>query len=193
MTAVFPVPRSRAADQAAIRAFRSHRRIPAIVAAGLLTLLGLLVAAETISAFFGHPLRLLPYDALLAWASRTLWSDPQALTASAIVALVGLAALAAALVPGRPRMMPVHTGDPDLIIGLRPKSVTRALAHAAEEVPGVLSARATLRGARIIVTPRIEGPDDGIGQAVHDAVLTKLAALDSVKPYRVIVNVRERG
>src|SRR5262249_13449195 len=105
----------------------------------------------------------------------------------------GLAVLAAALVPGRPRMMPVRTGDPGLIIGLRPRSVTRALAHAAEEVPGVLSARATLRGARITVTPLIEGPDDGPGHAVRDAALTRLAALNPVEPYRVIVNVRERG
>ncbi|MFC4007880.1 DUF6286 domain-containing protein [Nonomuraea purpurea] len=187
-----PRPRNKAADRAAIRAFRSYLRIPAIVVAVLLTLLGLLVAAETISALLGRPLRLLPYDAMSAWASRTLWSDPQALAISAIVALVGLALLATALVPGRPKMMPVHTGDSSLIVGLRPKTVSRALAHAAEDVPGVLSARAALRGAKITVRPLIEGPDNGIGQNVHDAALARLTALDLVKPYRVVVNVRER-
>lgn len=181
--------RSRAADRAAVRAFRPHRRIPAIVVALLLTLLGLLVAIETISGLVGRPLRWIPYDGLLAWAASTLWSNPLFLLGSAIVTLLGLALLVTALVPGRPNMVPVRSGDPDLIIGLRPKSVTRALAHAAEEVPGVRSARATMRGHTVAVTPVAHGPD-GFGEEVRGAVLARLAGLDLVEPYRV--DVKER-
>ncbi|MGW0806978.1 DUF6286 domain-containing protein [Nonomuraea sp. NPDC002799] len=188
-----PPARNRAADRAAIRAFRPHRRIPAIVVAVLLMLLGLLIAAETISALVGRPLRLIPYDRMLAWASTTLWSDPVFLAGSALVTLIGLALLVTALVPGRPSMVPVRSDDPDLIVGLRPKSLTRALAHAAEEVPGVHSARASLRGHTVAVTPVTSGWDEeGFAQDVRSAVLTRLAALDLVEPYRVAVNVKER-
>ncbi|WP_157548019.1 DUF6286 domain-containing protein [Nonomuraea candida] len=186
-------PRSKAADRAAVRAFRPQRRVPAIVAALLLTLLSLLVLAETVSALAGRPLRWLPYDRMLAWASSTLWSDPRVLLGSALVTLLGLAALALALVPGRPRMVPVRSGDPDVIIGLRPKSVTRALARAAEQVPGVRSARVRLRGHTFAVTPDTsERETDGVGRDVRGAVLSRLAGLDPVRPYRVAVNLKER-
>jgi hypothetical protein len=184
----------RSADRAARRAFRPQRRIPAIVVALLLAILGLLVAAETISALIGRPLRWLPYDRMLAWAASTLWSNPLFLIASAIVTLLGLALLVTALVPGRPSMVPVRSGDPDVIIGLRPKSVTRALEHAAEDVDGVRSARVTMRGHTVAVTPVTFGRDgERYGEAVRGAVLTRLAALDLVEPYRVAVNVKERA
>ncbi|MEV4114176.1 DUF6286 domain-containing protein [Nonomuraea sp. NPDC049695] len=188
-----PVTRDRAADRAAVRAFRPNRRIPAIVVAVLLTLLSVLVAAETISALVGRPLRWVPYDRMLGWADSTLWSNPLFLLASAVVALLGLALLATALVPGRPSMAPVRSGDPDVIIGLRPKSVGRALAHAAEEVPGVHSARASVRGHTVAVTPVTSGWDkERFAEEVRAAVLTRLAAMNLVEPYRVAVNVKER-
>ncbi|MFI7635827.1 DUF6286 domain-containing protein [Nonomuraea sp. NPDC049400] len=185
--------RDRAADRAVVRAFRPYRRVPAIVVAVLLTLLSFLVAAETISALVGRPLRWVPYDRMLGWASATLWSNPLFLLASAVVALLGLALLVTALIPGRPSMVPVRSGDPDVIIGLRPKTVSRALAHAAEEVPGVHSARATIRGRTVAVTPATSGWDkERFAQEVRTAVLTRLAGLDPVEPYRVAVNVKER-
>ncbi|TDC04669.1 hypothetical protein E1267_22040 [Nonomuraea longispora] len=175
-----------------MRAFRPRRRIPAVVAGLLLMLLSLLVAAETISGLVGRPLRLVPYDGMLAWASATLWSNPLFLLASAVVTLLGLALLAAALVPGRPGMVPVRSGDPGLIIGLRTRTVARALAHAAEEVPGVHGARARMRGSTVVVTAATSGWDkERFGTEVRDAVLTRLAAMEPVEPYRVVVNVKE--
>ncbi|MCF6472407.1 hypothetical protein FAF44_29020 [Nonomuraea sp. MG754425] len=183
----------RAADRAALRAFRPSRRVPAMIVAALLALLSLLVLAETLSGLAGRPLRWIPYDRLLAGAGSTLWSDPRMLLGSAVVALIGLGLLAVALVPGRPSMVPVRSGDPDLIIGLRPRSVTRALAHAAEQVPGVRSARATRRGHTFAVTPTTYAREtDGFGQDVRGAVLSRLAALDLVEPYRVAVHVKEQ-
>ncbi|GAA1665866.1 hypothetical protein GCM10009733_074410 [Nonomuraea maheshkhaliensis] len=191
--AAVSVQRSKAADRAAVRAFRPQRRVPAVVVALLLTLLGLLVALETLSGLFGRPLRWIPYEGMRAWAASTLWSNPLVLLASAVVTLLGLALLITAVAPGRPSMVPVRSGDPDVIVGLRPKSVTRALAHAAEQVPGVHSARAVRRGHTFEVRPTTYGRDTGeFGQEVRGAVLTRLAALDLVEPYRVTVQVKER-
>ncbi|SDK14300.1 DUF6286 domain-containing protein [Nonomuraea jiangxiensis] len=185
--------RDRGADRAVRRMFRPYRRIPAVVVAVLLTLLGLLVAAETISTLVGRPLFVVPYDRLLAWASTTPWANPLVALVSAIVALVGLALLATALVPGRPTMMPVRSRDPDLAVGLRPRSVTRTLAHAAEEVPGVRSARVRMRRHTVTVTPVTSGWDEPeVRQAVRQAVLDRLAGLDLVEPYRVVVGGKER-
>ncbi|MEO3870514.1 DUF6286 domain-containing protein [Nonomuraea sp. B12E4] len=190
---VVPPRRDRGAERAVRRMFRPYRRIPAVVVAALLTLLGLLAAAETISALAGRPLRLVPYDRMLGWASTTAWANPLVALVSAIVTLLGLALLATALVPGRPTLMPVRSRDPDLAIGLRPRSVTRALAHAAEEVPGVRSARVRMRHHTVTVRPVTSGWDEeGRRQAVRDAVLTRLAGLDLVEPYRVVVGGKER-
>lgn len=189
----YQAKRDKAADRAAVRAFRPSRRVPAVVVSVLLTLLGLLVAAETVSALVGAPLRLVPYDRMLGWAASTPWSDPLFVLGSVVVALIGLALLITALVPGRPRLLAVRSHDPDVIIGLRPKSVTRALAHAAEEVPGVHTAHATLRGGTVAVTPTTSGWDEErFAQEVRAAVLTRLAGLDLVEPYRVTVDVKER-
>ncbi|MER6947069.1 DUF6286 domain-containing protein [Nonomuraea sp. NPDC000554] len=186
-------PVNRAADRAAVRAFRPQRTIPAVVVAVLLTLLGLAVAAETISALAGHPLRWIPYDRMLAWATTTPWQSPAFLAIAALVTLVGLALLALAVVPGRPRMVPARTGDADLIIGMRPRSFTRALAHAAEEVPGVHSATARIRGHAVAVTATTSGWDEQhFEAAVRDAVLTRMAALSPVEPYQVQVKLKER-
>ncbi|MCK2212740.1 DUF6286 domain-containing protein [Actinomadura sp. ATCC 31491] len=183
----------RRAERAAVRAFRPRRRVPAVLVATVLTLLGLLVAAETISALVGRPLRLVPYDRMLAGASATPWANPWVLLGSALALLLGLALLAAALVPGRPRLLPVRTGDPDLVMGLRRKSVTHALAHAAEQVPGVHEARARIRGRTVAVTPVTSGWDgERFREGVREAVLTRLAELDLVEPYRVAVEVKER-
>lgn len=182
-------PASPAADRAARRAFRPRRTIPATIAAIVLTLLGAYVAAEVISALVGRPLRLLPYDRVLLWGATTPWQSPQVLIGSALVALLGLVLLLCGLLPGKPRLLPVHTGDERLIVGLRPKSVTTSLTRAAEAVPHVRSARARLRRREVTVAAEITGRDkEGVAEAVRQAVTTKLASLALVDPLRVTVH-----
>lgn len=183
----------RGADRAAVRAFRPRRTVPAVVVAALLTILGAVVAAEIVSALAGRPLRWAPLTWLLGWAASTPWSAPLFLLGAALITLIGLALVLTALMPGRPRMVPVRTGDADLIIGMRRKSFARALAHAAEGVPGVHSARASVRGRTAAVTATTSGWDrERFGEAVRATVLSRLAALNPVEPYQVKVNVRER-
>lgn len=177
---------------AAARTFRPKRNTPAIIAAAALLVAGVLVAAEVISALLGRPMRVLPYESVSKWAARTPWQDPWALLASSVVTALGLLLLFIALVPGRPRLMALRTGDPDLIAGISRRTLTGILARAASRVDGVSTARARLRGRRVTITVTTAVRDlSGLGERVYDAVNAELGALS---PIHVIVpRVRVRG
>ncbi|MFI6483496.1 DUF6286 domain-containing protein [Nonomuraea sp. NPDC050663] len=179
-------------DRAARNAFRPRRTVPAVIVAILLAALGIVVAIEVISSLLGSPARLVDYDGVYGWATTTPWSDPMVLIAFGLVAALGLVLLVTALRPGQPRLMPVRTDDPDLIIGIPPKSFARALAHAAEEVPGVRAATASVRGNTVSVTAGTSGWNDAeLSETVRQAVQARVAALRPVEPYRVTVTTKE--
>ncbi len=185
------VPRNPTADRAAMRAFRPRRVVPAVITAALMTVIGALVAAEVISALLGRPLRWVPYDRLLSWASSTRWDDPRVMLGAGLITALGLLLVLLALIPGRPRLIPVKTGDPDLIIGMQPRSFTRALAHAAEQVPGVDHAQVRLRGRTAEVTAHsLLREPAGLAEAVRQSVLARITALAPLKDYPVRVNLR---
>ncbi|MEV7012734.1 DUF6286 domain-containing protein [Streptosporangium sp. NPDC051022] len=185
------VPRNPAADRAAVRAFRPRRVVPSVITAVLMAALGVVVAAEVISGLLGHPLRWVPYDRLLSWTSSIRWDDSRVLLSGAVIALLGLLLVLLALIPGRPRLIPVRTGDPNLIIGMHPRGFTRALAHAAERVQGVDHARVRLRGRTAEVTARSPLRDPAeMTEAVRQAVTARIADLSPLKNYPVRVNLR---
>ncbi|MBB5076861.1 DUF6286 domain-containing protein [Nonomuraea endophytica] len=180
-------------DREALKEFRPQRTVPAVIVAALLVALGAVVAAEVISGLFGRPLGWLPVRNLLEWGSTTLWQSPAVLIGGIVVTLIGLALLVLAFVPGRPRMVPLHTSDPQLVIGVRPQSFSDTLAHAAGEVPGVRSAVAALRGRTVAVTATTSGWNDAAtGEQVREAVLARMAGLAPVQPYKVSVRLKER-
>lgn len=185
------VPRNPSADRAAVRAFRPRRVIPAVITAALMTVIGAVVAAEVISALLGRPLRWIPYDRLSAWASSTRWDDPRVMLGAGVVTALGLLLVLLALLPGRPRLIPVRTGDPNLIIGMRPRGFTRALAHAAEQVQGVDHARVRLRGKTAEVTARSPLRDPAeLAEAVRRTVAARIVALTPLNDYPVRVRLR---
>ncbi|WP_406312435.1 DUF6286 domain-containing protein [Streptosporangium sp. NBC_01639] len=187
------VPRNRAADRAANRAFRPRRVVPAVITAALMTLLGVLVAVEAVSALLGRSVRWIPYDRILGWASSTPWNSPQVLLGGSVLTALGLLLVLLALVPGQPRLIPARTGDPDLIIGMQRRGFTRSLAHAARQVEGVDHARVTLHGRTAQVRADSSLRDTtGLAEAVRQAVTGRIAALSPVDDHPVRVNVRGR-
>ncbi|MDP9865512.1 MULTISPECIES: DUF6286 domain-containing protein [Streptosporangium] len=185
------VQRNRAADRAASRAFRPRRVIPAVITAALMTVIGVLVAVETVSALLGRPVRWVPYDRMLSWASSTPWNDPRVMVGASVVTALGLLLVLLALVPGQPRLIPARTGDPDLIIGMRRHGFTRALAHAARRVQGIDRAHVRLRGRTAQVTVDSHMWDvTGLAEAVRLAVTERITALAPVDDYAVRVNLR---
>ncbi|WP_189247671.1 DUF6286 domain-containing protein [Streptosporangium pseudovulgare] len=154
--------------------------------------IGGLVATEVISALLGSPVRVVPYDRMFAWAASTPWRSPQALGAATLLTALGLLLVLFALIPGRSRTVPVRTGDPDLIVGMRPRGFTGALAHAANRVPGVEHARVRLVGRTAQVTARTTLRDtSGLPEAVRQAVHARIEELSPVHDHPV--NVRLRG
>ncbi|GAA4577324.1 DUF6286 domain-containing protein [Planotetraspora kaengkrachanensis] len=184
-------PTAPARPRAAVRAFRPRRVIPAAISALALLAAGILTAVETISALAGRPARLLPYDQVSEWAATTAWQDRQALTSAGITAVLGLLLLLFALVAGRPRLVALRTGDPDLVAGVRPRTLARLLGAAASGADGVRRARTKIRGRQVVVKAATDLRDTaGVEQRVLTAVEDELGRLAPIGRYGVRARVR---
>lgn len=173
-----PAARARKADRAAKHAFRSRRVRPAMFGALLTTAAGVLTALEVISALLDRPAHVFPYG----WVRDAAWDDWYAIAIFAALALLGLAFLLAAVLPGKSRIVPLHGRDPSLMMGVSRRGLKSAVAGAAEGASGVSRVRRVrLRRRRVkvvAVTPVHDpaGLDEGVAEAVRD-VLDRLQPL----------------
>ncbi|RBQ14261.1 hypothetical protein DP939_41325 [Spongiactinospora rosea] len=183
----------RRADHAAAHAFRPWRRWPAVIASVVLMALGIIAAIEIISALFGGAARVVPYEPLWRWATSAHWNEPAMLTGAAVAALLGIILLLAALIPGRPRFVPLRSGDRDLIMGMQRRSFTNAVRHAVEDVDGVREAKARLRRGRVRVTATTSllTAAPRLTEAVRQAAAAKIRTLAPVSTPDVKVTVRD--
>ncbi|MEU6412274.1 DUF6286 domain-containing protein [Microbispora sp. NPDC046933] len=174
------------------RAFRPSRGLPAVVAALALLAVGGLTAVHVVSELLGLPVRLVPYDQWARWASTTAWDDARVLAVASALALIGLVLILIAAVPGRGRMVALRTGDPDLVVGLPRRALARALRVRANQVDGVRSAGARMRGWHADVSVRTDLRDTtALGERVRAAVEDELARL--APAHRVSLNLRVHG
>ncbi|MDF5752629.1 DUF6286 domain-containing protein [Spongiactinospora sp. TRM90649] len=183
-----------ASRRAAARALRPTRAPAGIVAAALLTAVLLLLAAEAIGAVLGTPLRVVPFERLVAVASARAWSDPLVqVVAAALVVLAGALLVSAAL-PGRTRLVPVQTRDPLIVIGFTRAGLRRTLRAAAETVDGVGRVRVRLVDGRIeIVVTAGDEPPGALLRDVGAAVGDRLAGLGALGAGEVVVRLRRTG
>ncbi|WP_214323341.1 DUF6286 domain-containing protein [Nonomuraea sediminis] len=180
------------ADKTAMKMFRPSRTVLSSLVALLITVVGVLVAAEVVSALLNRPL--VAYARMYVWAVTNPWRQPLILIVALLMLAAGLALLVTALRSGRSGLIPVHTGDPDLMVGVRARSFASALGHTAEQVPGVYEAHASIRGPTVTITGRVAGPEkEQAAEAVRHAVLTRMAALQPVTPLAVRVDLKERA
>ncbi|GAA0579061.1 DUF6286 domain-containing protein [Actinomadura livida] len=179
---------SRKADRAAKHAFHSRRVWPAMVAALLLTAAGVLTAIEVVSALLDRPAGIFPYG----WVKDAAWEDWYALAIFGALAILGLCFLLAALLPGRSRMVPLHGGDPGLVMGVSRRGLRRAVAAAAEGAPGVSGvARVRLGRRRVKVVARTPVHEPaGLDEGVADAVRAPLERLEPLPDRSVRVWMR---
>lgn len=188
-----PEPQTRASVRGkdAVRFLRSRRKIPAAIAALVLFAAGLLIAMETISALFGHPGRIVPYDRVADWARVTTWQDNAVMAGAGAVAIVGILLILIGTVPGRPRLVALRSGDPSMIIGTPRRMLARVLGAVAAQVDGVRQARAQIRGQRVTVHAGTDLRDTAaLHERVQAAVEDELARLAPVGRYTVKTKVR---
>ncbi|WP_406631224.1 DUF6286 domain-containing protein [Amycolatopsis sp. WGS_07] len=166
---------------------RTRRSVPASLTAGVLLAAGVLTAVAAIQRITGHQ-PWLDYRAVAAAAHDARWSDLVPALISAAVAFAGLVLLAAAVLPGKRRILPL-AGDPDS--GADATSCRAALRAAAAGVDGV--GRVRLSAGQRKVKVRVQTArtrTDGLADAVRAAVESRLDRIAPVRRPAVSVRVR---
>lgn len=174
----------------AVRALRPSRAPAAVVVASVLAVLGWVLTAVLVAVMLGMslPVRLPP------WLLNLTPSDPAVRAAAVGMIACGAGLVALALVPGRPRLVPLRCQDPLLAMGLTRLGLRRTLAAAALEVEGVRRANVHILRRRIEVTVVADADTTGallreVGAAVGD----RLSGLGVQSRHEVVVRLRRRG
>jgi hypothetical protein len=176
------------------RVFRPRRTIAGVLVAAVLAVAGILGAIWATSAALGNALWKVPHrDFAGPLQSTTHWSGTGALAVASAAAFVGFLLILIAVIPGRPRAIPLASGDDSVVVGVPRRSLRRSLTWLTEEVPGVDGARVRVRRRSVAVraTTRLRDPA-GLRESVLTAVENRLAALDPLWPMRVKVRLRRK-
>ncbi|GGP95404.1 hypothetical protein BKA00_003843 [Actinomadura coerulea] len=181
---------TRKADRAARHTFRSHRVLPALAAALLMTAAGVLTAIEVISAALNGSVHVFPYG----WVRDANWDGVYARAVFAALALIGLWFVLAAVLPGRSRIVPLHGRDPSLMMGVSRRGLKRSVAAAAEGAPGVSGVgrvRLGRRRVRVVAETPVRDPA-GLDAEITEAVRDRLDRLDPLPARSVMVRMKHR-
>ncbi|MEV4457703.1 DUF6286 domain-containing protein [Microbispora sp. NPDC049633] len=179
-----------AGRRAAIRALRPGRTPAAVAVASVLALLGWVLTAAVVAVMIGGslPWRLPPRLLNVTPA------DPVVPVAAVGMIVCGVGLVALALVPGRPRLVPLECRDPLLAMGLTRAGLRRTLAASAREVEHVRRADVHILRRRIEVAVVADADTTGallreVGAAVGD----RLSGLGVRSRQEVVVRLRRRG
>ncbi|GAA2434667.1 hypothetical protein GCM10010191_56500 [Actinomadura vinacea] len=186
----------RRARRLAAREFRSVQ-VTGLVAAPLLLAAGFIGTLEVVTALVGEPAGLVPADRWSAWLRESAWRDAPVRGAAAAVAGLGGLVLLALLPRRRPRTLPLRAADPLMAAVIGRRELQRSLAAAALAVPGIVRARARVRGGRfrrrvsVRAATYYRNPAN-LDELVRGAVASRLAEIDLLDPRRVHVRLKWR-
>ncbi len=176
------------------RVFRPRRSVPGVLVAAVLAAAGILGVVQAVSAALGRPVWKLPHRYFAGPLQDTHWNGTATIAVAAAVAFIGLVLVLAGLIPGRPRAIPLASGDDSVVIGVPRRSLRRSLARLAEDVDGIDRAKVRARGRSIVVRATTRLRDTaGLRESGHTAVQYRLAALDPLWPPRVKVRLRRKA
>ncbi|MEV6362515.1 DUF6286 domain-containing protein [Nocardia asteroides] len=159
---------------------RPRRVIPAVLAAVILCGAAVLVAVSLIQRLTGTR-EWVSYDSLAARLHDTTWGSAWVLATGIVVAVLGLALLAVAALPGKPVVLALEAGD-GLEAGITRRSLRHALADATGRVDGLDKSRVALRRKKIHVKGRTHHTAEHTAREVGQAVAERL---DRIKPATV--------
>ncbi|MBC7300998.1 MAG: hypothetical protein H5T78_08590 [Nocardia sp.] len=170
---------------------RPRRVVPAIIVALLLGAAAVLVAVSLIQRLTGAR-EWVSYDAVADRLHATSWSSGWVLGAGIVVAVLGLALLAAAALPGKPVLLALEPGD-GIDAGIARRSLRHALTDAAGGVDGLDKARVRLRRGKIQVTGHTHHTVEQTAQDVGQAVATRLERIKPAHVPRLRTSLRTIG
>jgi hypothetical protein len=176
---------------AGTRALRCTRTLAGLSVAVPLSVLLSVAAAEAVSEVMGAPLGLVPFERVAAVARACAWADPVVLGAAGGLIVLGLSLITLALLPGRPRLVPVETADPLIVIGFTRSGLCRSLRVVAESVQGVRRAKVRLVRGQIEIA--VVSDEEGTGAVLREvgaAVGDRLAGLGALGGAEVVVRLR---
>ncbi|WP_157522366.1 DUF6286 domain-containing protein [Herbidospora cretacea] len=182
--------RRRARRRTAMRALRPGRTPAGAGVAGALLVLGTALVGEMVSAFAGWPTGWSGLPGLLGLA----WGEPLVALTGSLMVVSGTVLVLLAMVPGRPRLVPLEVSDDALVMGLSRTGLKRTLVAVVMTVPGVDLAFVRLRRGQIEVTVLTKGSRTGellkeVGAVVGD----RLAGLGVYGRNEVVVRLRRKN
>ncbi|MEU8176996.1 DUF6286 domain-containing protein [Microbispora hainanensis] len=179
-----------AGRRSATRLLLPGRTPAAVVVATVIALLGWVCTAVVVAVMLGMSLDWRLPPRLLNLTT----SHPVVPVAGVGMIFCGAGLVALALVPGRPRLMPLACSDPLLAMGLTRAGLRRTLAASAREVEHVRRADVHILRRRIEVAVVADADTTGallreVGAAVGD----RLSGLGVRSRHEVVVRLRRRG
>ena len=173
---------------------RTVNRVLSVLLALVLVALAVLIPIEVIRALAGgEGWLVLPYPPVAEFFQENSWSAGWVITISAVVAALGLVLVLAELWRRRPGMFTMTTGTDSLAAGISRRSLARALAQAATDVPGITRASAAVTRRRAVVdaTTLLRDPGD-LAERAQERVDRLLDSLALARTPRARVRLKHR-
>jgi hypothetical protein len=173
---------------------RRRRTLPALAVAAICTAAGVTVVIDVIAVATVHHSLVWPYEQMARLLRENTWNTTAVLAIAAGIAFIGILLLAAAALPGRQKLQPLNTGDPDVVAGATRRSLHRTLTDTARDVDGIANAHVAVGRRRIKVTADSYLRDPaGQREAVTTAVAARLDQLDPHQHRSVQTRVRRQA
>jgi uncharacterized protein DUF6286 len=153
---------------------RPRRSVPAVLTAVVLLAACALVATVAIQTILGRT-PWLDYRSAADAVHATRWSDLAPVITGVVAAVLGLVLLLAALLPGRPTVLPLENGEAAIDSGASRRSYRSTLRAAAGAVDGVSGASLSLGRRKVAAVVRTDRTTtDGLADAVRASLNHRL-------------------
>ena len=174
--------------------FRPRRTIPGVIVAALIAAAGIIGTIWAASAALSNPLWNVPHGDFAGPLESTVhWDSTGTLAVASAVAFAGFLLILIAVLPGRPRAIPLASGDESVVIGVPRRSLRRSLGWLVQDIAGIDKAKVRIRrrSVKVRATTRLRDTE-GLYEKVRQTVQDRLAALDPLWPPQVKVKLRTK-